>query len=412
MRRSRPSGRSAKSSVQAARARGNRLPLAFNQPMQVTHLAVPARHVRSKRIHSRRLLPLVREGPERHFYSISPRVTIRRQGSLLPRLAATDELTLLTNVELVSPQQHDTASNVGEPSVAVNDDVVFYTGNWYAAMSSDGGKTFSYIDPAHEFPGPNPDSQFCCDQVVNYIAPIDTFVWLMQYGPETGDNFHRLAFAKTADVVQGRWRLFDLTPAILGASGAFLDFPDLAIGANFLYVTTNVFSDQQTAGSAVVRIPFSSIDSGQAAEEHFVSMDLQSFRVAQSCGTVAYFAAHQDTSTLRVFAWDENQGAPIGMPVGVARWVGGNGYQSRTPDQRRWLDRIDPRITGATLAGSQIYFAWSVDRGSNQRPQSIRPDRTDWYRSQQCSRFDTAGKHKPLRRWFRHCLLRAGSQRR
>jgi hypothetical protein len=55
--------------------------------------------------------------------------------------------------------------------------------------------------------------------------------------------------------------------------------------------------------------------------------------------------------------------------VGVARWIGGMGYQSRTPDGQRWLDRVDPRMTGAALAGNELWFAWSVDRNSNHRPQ-------------------------------------------
>src|SRR6266851_3576643 len=43
--------------------------------------------------------------------------------------------------------------------------------------------------------------------------------------------------------------------------------------------------------------------------------------------------------------------------------------QSRTPDGQTWLDRADPRITGATLAGTELYFAWGVNAGSNHRPQ-------------------------------------------
>src|SRR5262249_7657620 len=81
-----------------------------------------------------------------------------------------------------------------------------------------------------------------------------------------------------------------------------------------------------------------------------------------------FFAAHRDTSTLEVFSWDETRAEPAEDSVGVARWIGGNGYQSRTPDGRRWLDRADSRITGATLAGQELWFAWAVDRGSNQRP--------------------------------------------
>jgi hypothetical protein len=285
--------------------------------------------------------------------------------------AATDDVRLVTNTELAQPGQQQLASSVDEPSVAANGPVVMYTGNWYAARSADGGQTFQYIDPFTAFPDP-PNLGYCCDQVVNYIASIDTFVWLLQYGPKTGpeaDNIQRLAFARSADVVAGRWRLFDITTQSLGVPGQFLDFPDLAVGAGYLYVTTNLFTpDGQSAGAAVVRIPIASIDAGAVTAQPFVSTDLNSFRVAQNCGSTAFFAAHADTSTLRVLAWDEQQGSPTSTDVGVARWIGGQGYQSRTPDGQRWLDRVDPRITGAALAGNELWFAWSVDRGSNHRP--------------------------------------------
>lgn len=350
-----------------------RLSLASPRAIQVKHLQVPPRFVKPKRIHARRVLPFVREGVERQFHSVSARAIVTPVRSLTgPALAAADDLVLLRNTELSQPGQQQTASNVGEPSVAVNGNVVFFTGNWYAAMSSDGGQSFQYLDPASVFAAVDPpNSHFCCDQVVNYIPSIDTFVWLLQYGPDTGDNIQRLAFAKTPDVVSGKWRLFDITTAILGVPGAFLDFPDLAVGANNLYVTTNIFfPDPNQAGSGVVRIPIAGIASGQIAAQRFVSTDFQSFRVAQNCGTTAYFAAHQDTSTLAVFSWDEGQAAPNQSQVGVARWIGGNGYQSRTPDGNRWLDRADPRLTGATLAGNELWFAWSVDARSNQR---VRP---------------------------------------
>jgi hypothetical protein len=117
----------------------------------------------------------------------------------------------------------------------------------------------------------------------------------------------------------------------------------------------------------VVRIPTSSIAAGPIQAQRFVTLDQDGFRVAQNCGTTAFFAAHQDTSTLRVFSWDEKKAKPTSVSVPVSRWIGGNGYQSRTPDDRRWLDRADPRLTGATMAGKELWFAWSVNRGSNQR---------------------------------------------
>jgi hypothetical protein len=346
-----------------------RLRVAAPQPIQVKHLAQLPKYVRPRRIHPRRTLPFVREGVEREFHSMTRQVALHRALSVQAPMAATDELVLVTNTELTAPTTQQRASNVGEPSAAIKDQVVFYTGNWFAAMSSDGGKSFNFVDPATAFSNADPpSSNFCCDQVVQYIEQIDTFVWLMQYGPETGDNIQRLAFASTSDVVQGRWRLFDITTQILNVGGAFMDFPDLAVGANSLYVTTNIFATGNQVGSAVIRIPLSEIKSGEVTAEPFVSMDLQSLRVAQNCGTTAFFAAHKDTSTLSVFSWDEAKSVPVSQAVGVARWIGGNGYQSRTPDGRRWLDRADPRITGATLASNELWFAWSVDRGSNQRP--------------------------------------------
>jgi len=351
-----------------------KLRLAARSKVEVKHLNAPPTFVKPKKIHPRHLLPLVREGLERGFHSQSDEaflrplaMTMSPAAAMLP-LAADNELTLVTNTELKKAGEQRTASNVGEPSVAINANVVFYTGNWYAAVSSDSGNTFKFIDPAKSFKNPKPNSTFCCDQVVHYISKIDTFVWLLQYGPDTGDNIQRLAFAKTADVVAGKWTLFDITTNSLGVGGAFLDFPDLALSANNLYVTTNIFGPGNDVGSAVIRIPFSSIASGKVTAQSFVSMDLQSFRVAQNCDTTAFFAAHRDTSTLALFSWKEGQAAPVSKSVGVARWLGGNGYLSRTPDGRRWLDRADPRITGATLTKKELWFAWTVDRNSNHRP--------------------------------------------
>lgn len=334
------------------------------RPVKVRHLDAPPKITKPKRIQRRRILPFVAEGKERAFHSLSPRAIIHRAQDTSP------DLQIVLNTPIPQPAQNRTASNVGEPSVSMNGDVVFYTGNWYAAISVDGGNTFQFIDPNSMAQADDPPNvTFCCDQVVNYMPSIDTFVWLMQYGPTDGNNIQRLAFAKTDAVKQGQWQIFDITTAMLEIPGFFMDFPDLAVGANFLYVTTNCFgADNQTVGSAVIRIPLSSIADGKPTVEKFVSMELFSFRVAQNCGETAYFAAHRDTSTLAVSSWPEDQAQPTSQDIGVARWIGTNGYISRTPDGRRWLDRSDPRITGATLAGSELWFAWGVDADSNHRP--------------------------------------------
>jgi hypothetical protein len=342
-----------------------KLPSPKSTPSVLRFLQHPPAIQRPKRIHPRHLLPLIPEGVERDVHSTT--MEVRFEARVTEPLAAGDEIKLLMDAELAQPAQSQTASNVGEPSCAISGKTVLYTGNWYAAISADSGATFRFMDPETAFPDPSPRSKFCCDQVAHYIPQLDTFVWLLQYGPST-DNVQRLAFAKTADVIQGLWRSFDITTQILGVAGAFLDFPDVAVGANYLYVTTNIFAPGNDVGSAVVRIPLAGIRTGNVTAQPFVSMQLQSFRLAQNCGSTAFFAAHGDTSTLAVFAWPEDQAQPTKADVAVSRWMGGNGYLSRTPDGRRWLDRADPRITGATFANNELWFAWGVDRGSNRRP--------------------------------------------
>jgi hypothetical protein len=368
----RGAGRKSTSRQSSKTTSGSALSPAARGPVQVTYRAAPPPFKRRESIHPRRILPRVREGRERHFHSVTPQSAFVHAVWALGPQAATDEVTLLINTPMPEPGSQQLASNVGEPSAAMNGDVVFYTGNWYASRSIDGGRTFQFLDPFTAFPDP-PNLGYCCDQVVQYIASIDTFVWLLQYGVKAGpqaDNIQRLAFATTDEVKSGHWRLFDITTATLGVPGQFLDFPDMAVGTNSLYVTTNIFTPAgHSAGAAVIRIPLDSIAGGRVVAQPFVSSTLNSFRVAQNCGPRAFFATHEDTSTLNVFTWDEGKAAPDSQLVEVARWITGNGYQSRTPDGRSWLDRADPRITGATLAGSDLYFAWAVNAGSNQRPQ-------------------------------------------
>jgi len=114
---------------------------AATRVVQVRHLDAPPTIKRPKRIHPRRLLPFVKEGIERNVHSCNTRAMIARPED------ATQDIQIVLNTPLTQPAQNSTSSNVGEPSVSVNNDVVFLTGNWYASISTDGGNTFKFIDP-------------------------------------------------------------------------------------------------------------------------------------------------------------------------------------------------------------------------------------------------------------------------
>jgi hypothetical protein len=196
--------KTAKASSRASRASSTVVePPAMARTVQVRYLDAPQKITKPKSIHPRRLLPFIGEGQERPFHSLNARAIIHE-----PQDTAQD-LQILRNTTIPQPAQKQTASNVGEPSLSVNGSVVFYAGNWYAALSTDGGNTFSFIDP-NSFAQPNdpPGVTFCCDQVVNYMPSIDTFVWLMQYGPSTGDNIQRLAFGTRRNKARAQERSF------------------------------------------------------------------------------------------------------------------------------------------------------------------------------------------------------------
>src|SRR5919202_1295490 len=262
-----------------------RLEVALREAVTVDYLDEVPQHDPRKRIHPRPERPLVRQGPDEPDPDPSDPTELDphlRMAADPAARALTDQLVLVRSTEITSVGGNNMASNVDEPSVATNGEVVLFTGNWYAAISTDGGTTFRFVDPFRSFPDP-PGLGFCCDQVVQYIPRIDTFVWLLQYTEDANnENIQRLAFAKTADVRLGKWRLFDISSQSLNLPNHFLDFPDLAVGTNMLYVTTNAFPQTgNNVASVILRIPLSSIRSGAITAQHTSSTENFSFRVAQ-----------------------------------------------------------------------------------------------------------------------------------
>jgi hypothetical protein len=95
-----------------------------------------------------------------------------------------------------------------EPSLAVNGEVIFSTGNHYAQLSTDGGTSFHFIDPATAFPPAK--TGFCCDLRTIYAPSRDLLVWTLQYASDASGNIVRLAVSKgqTNQATQV-WSYFD-----------------------------------------------------------------------------------------------------------------------------------------------------------------------------------------------------------
>jgi hypothetical protein len=101
---------------------------------------------------------------------------------------------------------------------------------------------------------------------MRYVASIDRFVWLLQFNwvmTSKGGriNKYRLASASPADIRtkgvagSGVWTYWDLTSDTFKLGENWMDYPDMAVGNKFLYLSTN----KVDTGGFMVRVPLAEI---------------------------------------------------------------------------------------------------------------------------------------------------------
>jgi hypothetical protein len=302
------------------------------------------------------------------------------QGNSLPNDA--EEIQALGPNDLRYQIVHDltlsetgTPGMVNEPSVGNIGDTVFLTGNWYAARSTDKGRTFQYVSPTNTFPQSN--DGFCCDQIVNYGPQQDMMIWALQYIDDGNTNTLRIARAiGSSEVNQNRWTYYNLNPQQFGfPNGTWFDFPNLTISSTYLYITSNVFlHDGPYTGSVLVRYSLAELAAGAVLHgEYFPQTrsqtDVGGLRCTEGAGLTMFCAGHRNSSQVRIFRWDDGTGAPIlsddvsldpytaiscdpntGECDGVA--IG--------PDGSNWAARADGRILGAWVSQGVIGLMWAA----------------------------------------------------
>ena len=270
-------------------------------------------------------------------------------------------------------------SEINEPSVANMGSTVFFTGNWYAARSTNGGQTFTYVSPFTTFPSVN--GGFCCDQVVNYAPSQDMMLWETQYLSDGTSNTIRIARAVgSAAVANNSWTSYKFTPQDFGfPTGTYLDFPNLTFGSTFVYLTENVFTsggtDQDShgtfTGSVILRIRLSELAAGGSISYNYYaqtrsSSDVGSLRCTEGAGATIYCGGWRTTSQLRIFHWDDGASSIFWDDVNAAAFTTldrGNGVAT-SPDGTNFAARADGRILGAWVANGFIGFMWAAKQDS------------------------------------------------
>jgi hypothetical protein len=281
-------------------------------------------------------------------------------------------------------------STTAEPSGANGGGVVFVTFNWSAAYSTDGGSTFTQLDPTTIFP--NDAVGFCCDQIVQYVPAINRFIWLLQ-----GRNFAgiRIASASPATIISSKgtaWTYWNLTTGIFGVpSGPGFDYPDLSVGTNNLYMSWDVGAvggattcpNGASCGRLVARTPLSELQAGGTIDINYThpadSGLAWGAHLSQNTQDEIFWAGHNGNTKLRVWSWAEGTGTYFWRDIGISQWAN-NALTSTTPDNQNWLAGSGGfpgnAVLGATRApgppgapgelfSDGIWFAWDAGTNSN-----------------------------------------------
>lgn len=265
-------------------------------------------------------------------------------------------------------------NSIAEPSGASGGGVVFVTANTFAAYSTTGGSSFTQLNPSTIFPA---DAiGFCCDQIVQYVPSIDRFIWLLQ-----GTNGFRLASASPATIINSggtAWTYWNLPSNIFSQpTGTGVDYPDLSVGNNSLYLSWDVGWPTCPAGCnsgfQVSRISLAGIQAaGTITIEYTNPPDASQAwggHLMQDTLDEIFWAGHNSNSQMRVFSLAEGSGTYFWRDVNISTWAN-NALSSTTPDNQNWLSQCGGgfpgnAVIGSTRVSNQLWFAWSAGTDSN-----------------------------------------------
>lgn len=288
-------------------------------------------------------------------------------------------LSILQNTALGSSATNQQTSVADEPSVANVGNDVFYTGNFYAALSTDRGDSFHFIDPTKAFPSAY--GGFCCDQRVLYAPSSGLVFWALMYSPDSLNNSEiRVAVAHgSSGLESGSWTYYDFTyqgPPTCAVNpndcpglppNLAFDYPQIATSANDFYLTANLYNPDGSLDAPIIfRCPMSDLAAGQTANcTSFYVTNADTFTPADGSGSVMYWADHSNNSQLQVFSWPENvdwQNVSV-QTVNHSSFPEGS-YSCPSPDGTDMCGSDDWTVRGGWVNGNVAGFLWDAPAGS------------------------------------------------
>jgi PKD domain len=271
-----------------------------------------------------------------------------------------------------------------EPTTAVGGNVAWFTGNSSAALSLDGGTTWTRYDPSTILPDPG-GQPFCCDQLVSYSPQEDIFIWLLQYwcpvgtsSPATnncntagtGSNTIRIAVASPADLRNNRdnigaaWTFWDFPPSLFGLpANSWFDRSDMSVNSHFWNWTVD--SLRAPNSSILGRVPLSQLKNKGTITISWATDTPQRMTTTQGTGTPwTYFVGANSLSQARIWEWAPNSGTMLRHDINHSSVPINNGGINGS-DGTNWYARwgIFPgAVESAAWVGNQLIVAQGAGR--------------------------------------------------
>lgn len=266
-----------------------------------------------------------------------------------------------TTLDLAANQ----TSTTDEPSVAQVGNTAFMTGNWWAAISGNGGRTFTHVDPFTAFGGGY--GGFCCDQVAIYSPVVNATAWVLQYQVDgAGNNAERIAVSVGEPNLQAVSFFFaDITPQQIGQpNGVWADFPHVAVNAGFFYLTYNMFNASGAyVGTAINRVPLADLADGGGFGYNFFTTTLGTTVPVSGAGSTMYLGTHLDNDTLRIWSWPDSSSSFGQNDVDHTGFNSGS-YTCTTNDGFNPCGRSNSRVRGGWVGRGILGFSWDAGQGS------------------------------------------------
>ena len=258
---------------------------------------------------------------------------------------------------IVSPVQY--RSTVTEPSVGNQGPVVFYTGNWFAARSTNYGSSWNYVNPLQGMP------DFCCDQDVIYDKNYKIFIWFRQgIKDANGENRFLLSVSKDGQT----WTSYSIHPTVVNQNwkNSWWDYPHLAISNNKLYITSNMFDkSDRFVRSVITQWDLKQLSLGTTVNFwYYFETNQFNYTPVQGATDTMYWAVHNTNAQMRIYKWTESTNT-INIAVRNTPAFQWGPMSCPGPDGINWCARSDSRILSGWINKGEIGFAWNVKQGGS-----------------------------------------------